>query len=106
MSNTPEFYDVSYYYTTHNGYNVTIAYARTTDRSQVVFGAAFCRPTDRFTKRMGRHIAESRMHTRPTALMLDPTMKRFDMHNFISERLQFTGYAPRHIEGRSSAHAA
>lgn len=103
MSDDLLFYDISYYYTTHNGYNVTIAYMRTTDRSQVVFGAAFCRPSDRFTKRLGRHIAESRMHSRPIFLMLESDMTRFDMHNFIRERLHFTGYAPRHIEGHNSS---
>lgn len=94
---TVGFYKTSYFYATVRGYKVTVAYKRSLDRTTVEFGAAFCRPTDPFLKRMGRQIAEGRMNTHFNALEISPDMSRFDMHTAIVDSLQFCDYAPSNL---------
>ena len=91
------FYKTSYFYAHVHGYAVTVAYKRTLDRSSVSFGAAFCRPSDRFQKRMGRQIAEGWMDAYGTTILLSNDMTRFDMHTAIVAALSMCEYAPENL---------
>ena len=82
-----------YFY--HNGtYRTTIAYQRNSDGS-VSYGASFCRPTDQFTKQLGRKIAEGRMNLMVPAIKNAPA-ERWALHEEILRRLeaQEFGYVP------------
>jgi hypothetical protein len=92
-----QFYDTCFFYSNIHGYNITVAYRRSIDRAHVVYGAAFCRPSDRFTKSLGRNIAVGRMETRPYFLDIFSDMCRFDMHDEIIESIANLTYAPENL---------
>ena len=100
---TVGYYKTSYFYAHVDGYRVTVAYKRALDRGSVVFGAAFCRPTDAFQKRMGRQIAEGRMNTIGQPILLDANMTRFDMHTAIIQSLISCHYCPENLTRSFSA---
>lgn len=94
MNTTADFLSTSYFYYRSSKWNITIAYRRSTDRSRVVYGAAFCRNTDRFDKRLGRQIAEGRMQERPEVILTSNESTRLNTHFAILTHLSSTPYAP------------
>ena len=74
-----------FFYHRTKRYNVTIAYRRQGDNS-VVYGAAFCRPGDQFSKRRGREIALGRMETYDHVIR-NPGGARWEVHESILDRL-------------------
>ena len=84
----------SYFYHRNSDFNVTIAYQRLDDGS-AVYGAAFCRKGDQFSKRIGRRIAEGRMRIYEPTVSNAPT-ERWALHQQILDRLNFRefGYIP------------
>lgn len=77
--------DTCYFYHRTKRYNVTVAYRRQED-SSVVYGAAFCRPEDQFSKRRGREIALGRMETYEH-IIRHPGGARWEVHESILDRL-------------------
>lgn len=83
----PDRGDVCYFYHRDSRYSVTVAYQRRNDNS-VAYGAAFCRPEDKFVKRRGRQIALGRMQNH-TSVIQDPGSTRWQVHESILSH--FTG---------------
>ena len=87
-----------FFYHRTKRYNVTIAYRRQGDNS-VVYGAAFCRPADQFSKRRGREIALGRMETYDHVIR-NPGGARWEVHESILDRLtrqHFVPYVPENF---------
>ena len=77
--------NICYFY--HNGtYRTTIAYQRNDDGT-VSYGASFCRPTDQFTKQLGRKIALGRMRFQ-LPLIHNAPEARWALHEEILRRLE------------------
>ena len=76
-------YDTSYFYYRTPDYNVTLAYKRTRDFKNIVFGAAFCCPRDQFSKVTGRRIAEGRMNRYSHNANVPADATRTDVHDTI-----------------------
>ncbi len=57
-----EYLDTAYFYYRDEYISITVAYRRKRTRDHVLYGAAFCHPSDQFNKKMGRAIAEGRMY--------------------------------------------
>lgn len=86
--------NTSYFYHRTSHYNVTVAYRRNNDGT-VSYGASFCRPTDSFSKSLGREIATGRLDIAfPT--IANPPSERWALHEIILRRLenQEFGYVP------------
>lgn len=84
-----------FFYHRTKRYNVTIAYRRQGDNS-VVYGAAFCRPGDQFSKHRGREIALGRMETY-NYVIRNPGGARWEVHESILDNLarqHFVPYVP------------
>jgi|14_taG_2_1085336.scaffolds.fasta_scaffold04189_9 hypothetical protein len=84
-----------YFYYREGNFNVTVAYYRDTD--DVLFGAAFCRKGDSFSKKRGKQIAEGRMNVTPAVVQLPEgpsKTPRRDVHTLILEELTACEYAP------------
>jgi len=76
-----------FFYHRTKRYNVTIAYRRTESNS-VIYGAAFCRPGDQFSKKLGRNIACGRMDTYNNCIE-NPGSARWEVHESILDQLTY-----------------
>ena len=88
-----------FFYHRTKRYNVTVAYRREGNNS-VVYGAAFCRPEDQFSKRRGREIALGRMETYDHVIR-NPGDARWEVHESILDSLtrqRFVPYAPDNFQ--------
>jgi|15BtaG_2_1085339.scaffolds.fasta_scaffold09410_5 hypothetical protein len=88
-----------YHRPNNSKFGVTVAYKRNLVENAVIFGAAFCRKGDQFSKKRGRTIATGRLSTVPSAIALpnDPEgTPRFDVHSMILSYLEnVCDYAPQ-----------
>ena len=80
-----------FFYHRTRRYNVTVAYRRQGNR--VVYGAAFCRPGDQFSKRRGREIALGRMDTYEHYVS-SPGSARWEVHEAILSGLTHQDFVP------------
>jgi hypothetical protein len=94
MNTNIDFLPTSFFYYRSSKWNITVAYRRSSDRSQVIYGAAFCRLTDRFDKRLGRQIAEGRMRECTEFISTPNEPTRLNTHFAILSHLSSTTYAP------------
>lgn len=87
-----------YFYHSNNGYNLTVAYKREhadmNGDSNVVYGAAFCHPSDQFNKKIGRDIAEDRMNDGDSTIHMPYDSKRYQVHEAIIESLSTLPWTP------------
>lgn len=83
--------NICFFYHRTKSYNVTIAYQQI-DGGQFRFGAAFCRPEDQFSKRLGRDIAVGRMgFCEPQPLPMN-NPARWQVHSEILKSLDGHAY--------------